>query len=217
MQKIMFNDKYGLETSVLNLTKTCTRRFEPGLDFEVPPSTLVQVRKPDNFYSNKCTVFTSDTDGIFAAPYTLAVSRFEQGEEVAIAQSYKTLYQECVDRGYHEEAHLWKRLYENKPGWNNKMFVKPEDMPRRLKFIDINAEHLQDISDADCLCEGIKQDLDGKYFFAEQLTRGLLVHKFGTPREAFAALIDKVGGKGTWERNQWLFAYYFQLITKYPI
>ncbi len=214
MQKILFSDKFNLNQAVLNLTKTCTRRFEQGLDFELPPCTFVQVRKPDNFYSNKCTVFTSDTDGIFAAPYTLATSRFEQGEEVAIAQSYNTLYQECVDKGYHEEAHLWKRLYENKPGWNNKMFVKPEDMPRRLKIIDINAEHLQDISGTDCLSEGIKQDTDGKYFFTEQQARRLLVHKFDTPRKAFAALIDKVGGRGTWERNQLIFAYYFQLITK---
>lgn len=29
---------------------------------------------------------------------------------------------------------------------------------------------------------------------------------------AFAALIDKVSGNGTWERNPWVFAYTFKLI-----
>ena len=29
---------------------------------------------------------------------------------------------------------------------------------------------------------------------------------------AFAALIDKVSGKGTWKKNPWVFAYSFELI-----
>lgn len=32
---------------------------------------------------------------------------------------------------------------------------------------------------------------------------------FHTPKEAFAALIDKVSGKGTWEKNPLVFAYGF--------
>lgn len=35
---------------------------------------------------------------------------------------------------------------------------------------------------------------------------------FDTPREAFAALIDKVSGKGTWESNPYVFVYEFKLI-----
>lgn len=35
---------------------------------------------------------------------------------------------------------------------------------------------------------------------------------FDTPREAFAALIDKVSGKGTWESNPYVFVYEFELI-----
>jgi hypothetical protein len=32
-----------------------------------------------------------------------------------------------------------------------------------------------------------------------------------TPRQAFAALIDKVSGKGTWESNPYVFVYEFEL------
>lgn len=35
---------------------------------------------------------------------------------------------------------------------------------------------------------------------------------FDTPREAFAALIDKVSGKGTWESNPYVWAYEFELM-----
>lgn len=33
-----------------------------------------------------------------------------------------------------------------------------------------------------------------------------------TPREAYAALIDKISGKGTWESNPWVIVYDFELI-----
>lgn len=39
--------------------------------------------------------------------------------------------------------------------------------------------------------------------------RGLWID---TPREAFAALIDKVSGKGTWESNPYVWAYEFELM-----
>lgn len=36
---------------------------------------------------------------------------------------------------------------------------------------------------------------------------------FPTPREAFAALIDKkISGKGTWDNNPWVVAYSFELV-----
>lgn len=35
---------------------------------------------------------------------------------------------------------------------------------------------------------------------------------FFTPRKAFAALIDKVSGKETWNSNPWVFVYEFELV-----
>jgi hypothetical protein len=35
---------------------------------------------------------------------------------------------------------------------------------------------------------------------------------FKTPRKAFGALIDRISGKGTWERNPWVYAYEFELV-----
>lgn len=33
-----------------------------------------------------------------------------------------------------------------------------------------------------------------------------------TPREAYAALIDRISGKGTWESNPFVFAYEFERV-----
>ena len=35
---------------------------------------------------------------------------------------------------------------------------------------------------------------------------------YSTPREAYAALIDRISGKGTWESNPYVFVYEFELI-----
>lgn len=35
---------------------------------------------------------------------------------------------------------------------------------------------------------------------------------YSTPREAFAALIDKVNGKGTWNKNPYVWVYDFKLV-----
>ena len=37
-------------------------------------------------------------------------------------------------------------------------------------------------------------------------------NRYTTPREAYAALIDKLSGKGTWESNPYVFVYDFELI-----
>lgn len=96
--------------------------------------------------------------------------------------------------------------------WSNKLFM-PESAARY--FVEITAvrvERLQDISEEDCLKEGI-----------ESFTKDNQLYKFGldgwdwskmprTPREAYASLINKINGKGTWERNPFVWVYDFRLM-----
>ena len=39
-----------------------------------------------------------------------------------------------------------------------------------------------------------------------------MIRHYLTPREAFAVLVDKVSGRGTWKANPWVFAYSFELV-----
>ena len=187
MKKIMFNDKYGLTQAVLEGRKTMTRRI-------VPQSVV------DNY--------TYDTD-----PTIIDAARFEIGEVVAIAQSYKSIFEKSLN--YALPRYHWLDDHIDEKGFENKMFVKAGEMPHHIKITDIKVERLQDISEEDCLKEGIMEGefmntWDRYYFDSWGDVPNHITFK--TAREAFAALIDKVSGKGTWEGNPWVFCYKFELI-----
>ena len=188
-KKIFFNDKFCLTLAVLNGNKTMTRRV---LRDNVPLGNWEETIKH--------------------LPYKV-------GDIVAIAQPYKDII-ECMaeysDIIINVDGSINR---EYKAGWTNKMFVRANLMPHHIMITDVKAERLQDISDDEVLREGIyPQRFFNKveYVFA---TKGKMnntpVHRlktFPTPREAFAALIDKISGKGTWESNPWVVAYSFELI-----
>ena len=132
-----------------------------------------------------------------AAIGILKHSPYKVGDVVAIMQAYKDAadYEELIDTA----------------GWTNKMFVRAELMPHHIRITDVRVERLQDISDEDCLREGIDEFTSGNnpgklYNFAHNDTPYLF------PRAAFAALIDKVSGRGTWQSNPLVWVYSFELI-----
>lgn len=128
-------------------------------------------------------------------------SLYKIGDVIAIAQSYeKTEFKFRMLKG-----HL-----QNSPGWKNKLFVDPKLMPHHIKITGIKVEKLQDISEEDCLKEGIKcfpSDVMPDLYTFEGAS-----DNWNTAIEAFSNLIDKVSGKGTWESNPEVFCYTFNLI-----
>lgn len=144
--------------------------------------------------------------------------RYKVGEIVAVAQRYEDLANIYHDKGSYllqlSKVHGYKLAYITElPGWRNKMFVDPQLMPHQIRITGIRCEQLQDISGADCLKEGIRQayaeSILGMYGYIDHKGTGLW---FNTPREAFAALIDKVSGRGTWASNPWVVAYELELV-----
>jgi len=188
MKKIMFNDRYGLTQAVLEGRKTMTRRIVKG----------VLLGHVQNGMPGMAVV---------GAPYKV-------GEVVAVAQAYR-------DMNVANDSFGSKWLGTDfGQAWRNKMFVKTEYMPHRIRITNVRVERLQDISDEDCIREGIKQittspyqHLNGiGYTFNGWSNRGT-GYSSDTPRGAFAALIDKVSGKGTWESNPWVYVYEFELVN----
>lgn len=92
------------------------------------------------------------------------------------------------------------------------MFVRADLMPHHIRITDISVERLQDISGGDCLKEGIWCDdnvgLEGPTYWYH----GLANSSFRTPQEAYASLIDRISGKGTWVSNPYVYVYDFELI-----
>lgn len=134
----------------------------------------------------------------------LVEPQYKVGEIVAIAQSMRN-----VCSGSDLDIRYLENLYG--AAWNNKMFVKSELMPHQIEILDVRVERLQDITDEDCIKEGVKKfTKDGtvyKYGFDGLPWQNML----GSPREAFASLIDKVAKKGTWKSNPYVFRYEFKL------
>ena len=204
MKKIMFNDKYGLTQAVLEGRKTQTRRtfLKPGEE-------------------NLLHGITSE--------YLISVkSRYKVGETVAIAQKYEDLIKndEFYRLGGKNGMPLECIKYER--GCHNKMFVRAELMPHHIRITKIRMERLQDMSDEDCLKEGIcrsdiKNTLWGVAPIRGEGESGTTYehsvlgygpwHLFPSVKRAYASLIDLISGKGTWASNPYVFVYDFELIN----
>lgn len=206
MKKIMFNNKYGLTQAVLEGRKTQTRRIAYA-DYVKNPNTCIGLKNNDRnklFFKNRNVV--------------VAKSHYKIGEEVAIAQKYDDLVQNDKFYGLCGFYGMPLECIKYKKGCNNKMFVKADLMPNRIRITDIRAERLQEISDEDCIAEGIREqyfysgeekpELEGYSYYAWNVLKPL----FCEPIEAYAALIDKISGKGTWASDPYVFVYEFELI-----
>lgn len=209
MQKIMFNDRYGLTDAVIEGRQTMTRRlvsdrlWEIWTDYDDFCNSVIggiasggisvsrEYYRECDFFKDKC--------------------RYKVGEVVAVAQSYEQVYL----HGNMDADDAIIRGLKYDPGMCNKMYVRAALMPHQIRITGIRCERLQDISDEDCFREGI---IESWYESTDTTTYGYADEKkgtaveFDTPRKAFASLIDRVSGKGTWASNPWVVVYEFELV-----
>lgn len=191
MRKMMFNDKYGLTESVIDKTKTQTRRI-------VNQNILDKVNNYIEFYG---TYNNTIEDLIYKMVFfdNRIKPTYCVNDIVAVAMCYGNCGTWFFP--YSEYGHL--------PGYTNKMFVSAELMPYRIKITNVRVEKLNDISDEDCMKEGIVGLFECGY---RSYTFKGSKKQYLTPRDAYAALIDKISGKGTWKRNPYVFVYDFKLV-----
>ena len=187
MKKIMFDDKFGLTQAVLEGRKTMTRR----------------VAKKGARKYGLCFDIHGD---IYYPQYVI-------GERVAIAQRYSEVMQYIT----HTFPRLNRYTIEGSAGYNNKMFVDSLLMPHHILITNVEIQRLNDISHTDCLREGITTITEGKQEVGNGFgwdTKIAAVERdtFFSPRRAFAHLIEKMMGKGTWVSNPLVFVYEFKLI-----
>ena len=209
MQKIMFDDRFGLTQAVLNGSKTMTRRFENPL-YLLPTDIrddeyIMQTIREDSILVERCYKGAKLSSWIIRP-------RFYLFEKIAVAQRYEDAINPL--------DWVKRELYQDEKGWSNKMYVKPDLMPHQIEITDYRVERLQQISDDDCLKEGIiKRDdlIDSqmnnivRYTF-EGSFENHIYKTYKSPREAFAALIGKISGKKCWESNPWVLVYSFRLV-----
>ena len=204
----MFNDRYGLTEAVLDGSKTQTRRIMKGKPLF--PSDEIESAC---VLGDEVQIIANGGESLIAMKLP-----FRVGEVVAVAQSYRN----CG--GVNEDGvPMWdiisQRVGSTNAGWDNKMFVRADLMPHQIRITDVRVERLQDISDVECLKEGIQKILTGceyyQYSFYDN-DKGLW-NNYKTPREAFAHLINKVSKKDVWQENPYVFVYDFELVNSHSL
>ena len=193
MKKIMFNDKFLLTKAVLEGRKTQTRRIVPkdffSLTWDEKNGTL--------WYENSMGDFID----VRNSKYALC----KVGEVIAVAQSYK----DCLAENPYNRAYF----LNGSAGWNNKMFVAADRMIHQIRITDVKIERIQDISDEDCLKEGVRKVVNENGIYVQYYVgKGDNACSFENPREAFAHLINKVSRKDVWNENPYVFVYDFELV-----
>lgn len=219
----MFNDKYGLTKAVLDGRKTQTRRI---INPQPMYNENIGICWKGYAYGINLSKEGTYNNFISGTEYDKSCKRYREGEVIAVAQNYGTISESISKNESIEKAQFYSTVMracypddeiprdkEEIAGWNNKMFVKPELMPHQIRITKVRIQKLQDISDEDCLAEGIEYIANARAYYVGHNTKtGKRCWLGSTPRKAYAALIDKVSGKGTWDSNPYVWVYEFKLI-----
>lgn len=169
MKGIMFNEKYGLESAVLNGSKTRTWRADKK-------------------------------------------TRYEVGEVVAIKQSYCRVLSENRKSLFNKiDMNVFVNEIQLSAGWRNKMFTKNELMPHKIRITAVKKCRLQDLTDEECLKEGIYRAKNDIGIYTYTYTNNKL-GGYSRPIGAFRDLIRTLNGNGYWESNPDGYAYEFELV-----
>lgn len=212
MKKIMFKDRYGLTQAVLEGRKTMTRRVVTMTLHKKDGKEMVPV-VPDYMFIADDGLARFCLDGSTYIVPKQNQPHFHVGEEVWIAQSYQSLGYKPDD--WIENAEGGMQPAHEFAGYTNKMFVRSLYLAHRIRIVDVRVELLQDISNEGCMREGI---MEGEFmntwdrFYFDEWGDVPNHITFKTPRDAFRSLIDRISGKGTWDRNPWVFVYEFELV-----
>ena len=205
----MFNDRYGLTQAVLEGKKTMTRRLMTMTLHKKNGNELTPVVPDDMFIASDGTAhFQVGRNGYMVPKQNQPA--YHVGEEIAIAQSYHMLNKS----GFVAPEGL-DHTCESSAGYENKMFVRADLMPHSIIIRKVDVQRLQSISDEDCMKEGI---MEGEFmntwdtFYFDEWGDVPNHITFKRPRDAYRNLIDRISGKGTWQRNPWVYVYTFELL-----
>lgn len=88
-------------------------------------------------------------------------------------------------------------------------------MPHHIRILSVKTQHLQDITEDDCLAEGIGYDEEQselKYFLTDNITKSRFY--FATAKEAFAFFITQTekNMRDVWAKDPPVFVYTFETI-----
>lgn len=157
--------------------------------------------------------------------------RFKKGDVVYLKEPYQLavvdespgygyFYGASDIRDFSEDLSWFKETIPDEDWcrkWNkyqdkrrNKLFMPASAARHYIKITAVRPERLQDISEKDCIKEGIVEIMP-QYGWDITYTIPGSGRGFHNPQQAYACLIDSIDGKDTWESNPWMWVYDFEL------
>ena len=140
--------------------------------------------------------------------------KYKVGEKVYLKEPYSIIadYEKGLITKYKFD---YPASFSHK--WSNKLFMPKSAARYFIEITAVRAERLQEISEEDCIKEGIEYSPEAVpvgYPFGVEFPYNNGFHNYTTAKEAYAALINRINGKGTWEKNPFVWVYDFRLIEK---
>lgn len=186
--------------------KTETRRIFNPQPLEVVCSTIID---------NKLLFETRDANDSLV----LIKPRYNVGDILYLKEPYCIGVNGCdtlpslIYYKYNEKdmSFLTRTGLINDINWKNKLFMPASAARHFIKITAVRAERLQNISQEDCIKEGIFQHISHAKVYWKNGFDKLM---YNSPREAYKALINSIDGKNTWDNNPWVWVYDYELIDR---
>lgn len=176
--------------------------FKPEMYDAVVSGKKTQTRRIALFKKDK-NLIAFNLGGI----KVLSKPRYNIGETVYLKEPY---YIDDIDPD--TVFYKFSGLSDFDYDWKNKLFM-PESCARNfIKITKVSTERINDISESDCIAEGI-----------EAFTKDGSVTKYGldgwewptmprTEKDAYKRLWISINGKESWESNPFVFVYEFEFL-----
>lgn len=106
---------------------------------------------------------------------------------------------------------------DDKLGWGNKMFASVESGRAFIKITGIKVERIFDISDEDCIAEGInKMDIGGNIHYQDYMGKTRF-SSVDTPKDSFFSLFRLAANIAKHKPllNKWVFVYAYEYLPDY--
>ncbi len=233
--------KEPLFNSIIEGVKTQTRRIvniQPNDGRNWGIRTLLDstdIEKSKHIGKNFYSILSDDKLREIDTDYRFFKPKYKVGEIVYLKEPYKL---ENLGNGVHKISYLYGgeckfvdinklnipaqkigSIYSSqkrsKFGYANKLFMPNWAAQYFMKITNVRAERLKNISDEDCIKEGI-ENLQPYGFGNGLISKDKSVQikrLYAHPKLAYAALINSINGKGTWESNPFVWVYDYELIT----
>lgn len=133
-------------------------------------------------------------------------AKYQIGQEVVLAESYLNLSRGSQHRPF------WSLLCHD-AGWFHPTFVRASLMPITLHITSIGISYLHDISEAECLEEGVEAVYD---YVSRRLQYRVIPSSvlYPTAKDAYIALFDSLGYDCKYEDNPLVFVYAFEVVRR---